>query len=435
MPIDVSTDDLGRSISTKVHRRVLPVLMAGWFIAYIDRFNVSYAALQMNEDLGLSAAAFGLGGGLFFLGYALFEVPSNMVLARVGARRWLARIMVTWGVITVLTAWISGPATFYAARLLLGIAEAGCFPGMAYCLSQWLAPRERAAALASLSGVAMVSGIVGGPMAAALLALDGVAGLHGWQWLFVVEGIPAVLIGVCVWRYLPDGPDAVSWLTRDERVWLRARTGDISDQHPNATALGVVIRDVRYWTWAMAFFCAAAAGSAVNLFRPVMLREMAGLGDTAASVLTAVPAIVGAIAVVYWGRHSTRHDERRWHSGVPMLVGALGVGLAGVAYGAPAAVFVAALSTISAAGQPPLFAAVSAVSTGSTSAVAIAFVNSIAALGGFLGPYAVGTMMTSTGGLAIPCAVAGVVMALGGCLALAARERRTQRMAAAVAVS
>lgn len=416
-----SSDQIADSIAAKVNRRVLPLLMAGWFMAYIDRFNVSYAALQMNQALGLSAAAFGLGGGLFFLGYALFEVPSNVALVRVGARRWLGRIMITWGLVTIATMWTQGAASFYGFRLLLGIAEAGCFPGMAYCLSRWLIPRHRAAALASLAGVAMVTGVIAGPIAAAILSLNGILGLQGWQWLFLMEGIPAVIVGTCVWRYLPDDPASAGWLTPEERAFVLQETAYDVRPHTRESML-IVLRDRRYWTWGSAFFCAAAAGSAVVLFRPVMMRQMAGLSDVATSVLSAVPALAGVLAVVWIGRRSTRKDERRWHSALPLMTGAIGVGLAGVVYGLPGVLLVSALSAVAAASQPPLFASVSSASTGEVNAVGIAFVNSVASLGGFVGPYVLGSMI-DTGGLAMACGVAALVMVIGACLVLAVHTK------------
>jgi ACS family tartrate transporter-like MFS transporter len=436
MPQTLATDALATSIAAKVNRRVLPLLMAAWFMAYIDRFNVSYAALQMNQALGLSAAVFGLGGGLFFLGYALFEVPSNIVLVRVGARRWLGRIMMTWGLITAATMFVQGPASFYSLRLLLGVAEAGCFPGMAYCLSRWLLPQQRAAALGVLAGVAMFSGIVAGPIAAGLLALNGVWGLQGWQWLFLAEGIPAVIVGLCLWRYLPDDPASVSWLTTEERAFLQREVGADVRSHVRAN-LRIVVCDRRYWSWALGFFCAAAAGSAIVLFRPVMMRQMAGLSDTATAFFSAVPSIVAAVAAVWVGRRSTRHNERRWHSAVPMLVGSVGVALAGVVYGLPGVLVVAALSSVAAAGQPPLFASVSSGATGEVNAVGIAFVNSVASVGGFVGPYVLGSMIDA-GGLALACGVAAFIMVCGACVVLSVRPPREEireANAAAVAVA
>jgi MFS family permease len=311
-------------------------------------------------------------------------------------------------------------------RTLLGLAEAGCFPGMVFYLSQWLAPRERAAALASLGGIAMVTGVVSGPLAAALMALDGLAGLSGWQWLFLLEGIPAVLVGLCVWRFLPDGPQTARWLSTEEKDWIARHAIPEAVECRPSTALAAVVREPRYWLWGAAFFCANAAGSAIILFRPIMLREMAGLSDALAATLTAVPALVGVAAVVYVGRRATRLDERRWHAAVPLFIGAVGVGLAGVAYGVTAALAVAAIAAVAPAAQPVVFAAVSAMSRSGVSAVAVAFVNTIAAVGAFAGPFALGAMIDREGGLAVACGVAGVLMVVSGCLVAFTRERRAR---------
>ena len=424
MSTSTRTSDPAVSVAAKVHRRVLPWLVAGWFIAYLDRFNVSFAALQMNEDLALSSTVFGFGAGVFFLGYAIFEIPSNVILARVGARVWLTRIMVTWGIISAAMIFTQGAWSFYALRFLLGVAEAGCFPGMAFYLTRWLSPRDRAAALASLATMAMVSGIAGAPLAAALLSLDEVWGLAGWQWLFLVEGVPAVVIGWCIYTFLPDGPDDAAWLTDAERAWLKSHTrGD--DRHvPSRTALSAVTGDRRYWMWGMAFFCVTAAGSALRLFQPTILREVTGLGDVLSALLTAVPSLAGLVAIVYVGRRSTRHDERRWHAAMPMLIAAVGFAFMGVTYGVAGALLVASVATLGVASQPPLFASVSSASTGATNAVGIAFVNSIAAVGAFLGPYLMGYALDRTGSLAMVCAAAGAMIALGGVITLQTRERR-----------
>lgn len=415
--------DNGAAILVKVHRRIIPLLAACWFIAYIDRFNVGFAGLQMNADLGLSATAFGLGAGIFFLGYSVFEIPSNLILARVGARVWLARIMMTWGVLSAAAAFASGPTSFYVLRFLLGVAEAGCFPGIAFYLSQWLAPRQRTAALASIATMSMASGVAGGPLAAAFLAMDGLWGFAGWRWLFVMEGLPAVVLGMCLLRYLPDRPEQVRWLSGAEREWLSAQRQAPEAEASSVGALRTVLRTPKYWVWAAAFFCATAPGSALRLFQPTILKEMAGLGTTTAAILTAVPSLAGMMAIVYIGRRSTAMDERRWHAAIPMFVGALGLALVGITYGLVGALVVACLATAGVATQPPLFASVSAASEGPTRAVGIAFVNSVSALGAFVGPYAVGYLLDRSGSLASVCLMAGAMMAVGGLIVLSNRER------------
>jgi ACS family tartrate transporter-like MFS transporter len=278
MDVTEPRPDLAASVLRKVQRRILPLLMSAWFVAYIDRFNVSFAALQMNEDVGLSPATFGFGAGLFFLGYSLFEIPSNLVLARVGARLWLGRIMVSWGFVCMGMAAVQGATSFNTLRLLLGLAEAGAFPGMAFYLTQWLPARERTDALAKLGSMALISGILGSPIAAALLSLDGLLGLAGWQWLFVIEGAPAVVLGVCVLRYLPNRPEDASWLTAAEKAWMAEQLSTSREAVPVASSLLLVVKDVRYWMWAACFFCLYSGGSALRLWQPLLLRDLAGQG-------------------------------------------------------------------------------------------------------------------------------------------------------------
>ena len=415
--------DYADAVAAKVRRRLLPWLVIGWFVAYIDRFNVSFAGLQMNEDLGLSAAVFGFGAGVFFVGYSLFEIPSMLLMVRVGVRRWLFRIMVTWGLVSSAMMFTQGPTSFYVLRFILGVAEAGCFPAMAFYLSQWLAPRERAAALGLLGSVAMFSGILGAPLASALMALDGIGGLAGWKWLFLLEGIPAIILGACLLRYLPDSPDEVSWLTVDERSWLRINAiGDVA-RRPSLRGLSTVASDARYWMWGLAFFCANASGSALRVFQPTLLQRVTGLNDFWAAALSGVPAIAGAAAIIYVGHRATRVDERQWHAAVPLFLASVGVFLVGITYGLVGALFVAALANVGAAAQPPLFASVSSAASGPINAVGIAFVNSIAALGAFIGPYLVGYAFDAGIGLPMACGGAAIVMAVGGLIALSVRQQ------------
>jgi ACS family tartrate transporter-like MFS transporter len=427
-------NDVATSVAAKLQRRVLPVLVLAWFIAYIDRFNVSYAALQMNQQLGLTATVFGFGAGVFFVGYSLFEIPSNLFLLRVGPRRWLSRIMVTWGLVTMGMVFIDGVKSFYTLRFLLGVAEAGCFPGMAFYLSQWLTPRQRAQALGVLGSAAMMSGIFGGPLAAGLLALDGAWGLAGWQWLFLCEGLPAVIVGFLLLKLVPDQPQKVSWLTPEERSWVSARMPERAGHAMTRASITAVMSDRRYLVWAAAFLCASACGSATIVFRPIIMQQVTNLSDTWAALVSALPNVVGVIAIVYVGRHATLVDERRWHAAVPMIISAIGVALVGVTYGLIGAMMVAALSSFGGAAQPPLFASVSGAGGESPNAVAIAFVNSAGALGGFIGPYLVGYVI-DTAGLALACAVAAAFMFVGAGLVLSVRTRRPSPITAPVPLS
>jgi MFS transporter, ACS family, tartrate transporter len=414
--------DIEASVARKVQRRILPLLIAGWFVAYIDRFNVGFAALQMNKAVGLSPATYGMGAGLFFLGYSVFEIPSNLLLERVGARRWLSRIMVTWGIVCLGMTAIRGAHSFNTLRLLLGVAEAGCFPGMAFYLTRWLPPRHRTDALAKLGSMAFVSGIVGAPMAAALLSLNGFLGLGGWQWLFVIEGAPAIAIGWCVLRYLPDRPDDVSWLTAEEKHWLRAELGGTQPRTTPLASLAAVAGDPRYWIWALVFFCISGSGTALRLWQPLILRDISGQTDTAAALLPAISSTIGAVVIVLVGRISMRTNERRWHVVVSAALLGVGLLLLGVAHSVGGVVLAAAVMALGSGAQPPLFALVSSASRGSTNAVGIAFVNALAGLGAFIGPSAWGYVLATSGSLMIGTAVSALVVFASAPLLLLIRD-------------
>jgi ACS family tartrate transporter-like MFS transporter len=415
---------ISASVTAKVDRRVLPLLLAGWFIAYIDRFNVSFAALQMNRDLQLGAATFGFGAGLFFLGYSVFEIPSNMILLRVGTRRWLSRIMVSWGLICMAMALTRGSTSFHVLRFLLGVAEAGCFPAMAICLAQWLPPRERTAALGKLGSMALISGILGAPLAAGLLALDGVWNLAGWQWLFLLEGAPAVVIGMLVLMHLPERPEEAMWLTTEERDWIRDRLAHETAPAPFArNTVIAVITDWRYWIWGLMFFCLYSSGSALRLWQPLLLRNIGGQSDTMATLLPILSSSVGAVAIVLAGRHSTHKDERRWHITMPMVIAGVGAALLGMANGVLGLLAAAALMSIGNAAQPPLIATVSAASTRNVNAIGIAFVNSLGGLGGFVGPSLWGYVLETTGSLTVGALLSAALVVLAAPLALITRER------------
>jgi ACS family tartrate transporter-like MFS transporter len=264
--------------------------------------------------------------------------------------------------------------------------------------------------------------------------MDGLLGLAGWQWLYLVEGLPAVAIGYVMWRYLPDGPEDAAWLTEEERGWIRARQPE-THAIPSRTAVQEVLSSRRYWGWGLAFFCATAGGSAFRVFQPLIFQQVTGLGSVLSALLSAVPALAGVGAILWVGRSSTRMDERRWHAAIPILVGAVGIGLVGVTYGVIGALIVASIASIGAASQPPLFASVSSVATGVTNAVGIAFVNSVAAVGAFLGPYLVGYALDVTGSLAGVCAMTAVVMTFGAVLAAVTREGPEPARAAAQLVA
>ena len=317
---------LARATLRAVSRRLIPFLFLLYVVSFLDRVNVGFAALEMNSDLGLSPAVYGFGAGIFFIGYALLEVPSNLILARVGARRWIARIMITWGIIAAGMMFVRGPVSFYVLRFLLGIAEAGFFPGIIFYLSEWFPADARARAVARFMTAIPVSAVIGGPVSGALLGLSGRLGLAGWQWLFLLEGLPAVVLGVVVLRYLPDRPDEVAWLPPEQRTWLierlRAERDTCIERHGltviRALSTGVV------WQMGLLVFLSISFGQyALALWLPQIVRGFSGLTNLQVGLVSAIPNLVAVIAMVIVAAHSDRTGERRLHIAAASAVAAL----------------------------------------------------------------------------------------------------------------
>lgn len=393
----------------QMRRIAIGLLLGGWCIAYIDRFNVGFAALQMNHDLGLSPAQFGIGAGLFFLTYSALEVPSNILLTKFGPRLWLGRIMITWGVVNALMVFVSGPVSFYTFRLLLGAAEAGFFPGVAFYISGFVPLRERSQVLAKFAFVTQAATVIGGPLAAALLSLNGVAGRTGWQWLFLFEGAPAVVLGACVLRWLPE-------MTSKEDS-----DTDGADTVPRVIRL--IVHEWRYWAWAAIFFVYNVGSSALRLWQPTMLRSLSDASDSMIAIMSIVPASVAAIAILGAGYSAKRTGDRRWHIVVALVCGAVGLLLVSVANSALECLVAASLASVAVTCQPPLFASVTSMSAGTTRATAVAFVNSIGMYGSFFGPAIVGVVRESSGSFANAYAMLAIGLLAGGILAAVVRER------------
>ena len=394
-------DALEQATMRRVTSRLIPFIFLCYVIAYIDRVNIGFAATELQRDLGLSDAAFGLGAGLFFLGYCLFEVPSNLILERVGARLWIARIMVGWGIVSMAMMLVSGVWSFYLLRVLLGIAEAGFFPGVILYLTYWVPAAHRARTSALFMMAIPVSVIIGAPISEALLALDGTLGLRGWQWLFLVEGLPAVVVGVWTLFYLTDTPEKATWLTPDQRAWLsqtmtRERTDRISKGHGSVLAS---LKSGKLWLLCAIYFMNTLVTYGVFLWLPRILRDASS--DTGWSVgwLTSLPFVVALSGMVLVGRHSDRTGERKWHVAICALVAASGLLLA---VGFQDNVWMLVVSfTLCQLGQrsllsvfwaiPPIFLG------GSAAAAGIALINSLGNLGGFVGPTVVGSLRGSSG--------------------------------------
>lgn len=401
----------------KVTWHLLPFLLLLYIICWLDRVNVGFAALQMNQDLGFSASVYGFGAGVFFAGYALFEIPSNLILARVGARRWIARIMVTWGLISTCMMFVHDTATFYLLRFLLGVAEAGFLPGILYYLGDWYPGAQRAKAVGWFMAAIPLSIVVGGPVAGILLDMDGLLGLRGWQWLYLLEGAPAFLLGFVVLAWLPDNPSQVHWLNDAERAWLdgriRAEQREAQDRH--GIGLGRAMLHPTVWKLALIMFTCQSGSYGLTLWMPQILKGLSGLSDLLVGMISALPYIAAAIGMILIGASSDRTGERFYHIAVPSLVAVLGfTASAWLTTPIPAmiALTVAAVGDLGSRG--PFWALPGRFLTGSAAAGAIALINTVGSLGGFVGPYAVGVVKDATGSFT------GGLMFLAGLLLLGA---------------
>jgi ACS family tartrate transporter-like MFS transporter len=416
------------SALVKARRRLLPFLFLLYVVAYLDRVNVGFAALQMNAALGLSAAVYGLGAGIFFVGYTLFEVPSNLLLERLGARVWIARIMITWGLVSAAMMFVQGPASFYALRLLLGIAEAGFFPGIILYLTYWFPAAERARATAYFMTATALAGVVGGPISGALLTMDGMLGLAGWQWMFLLEGLPATLLGLIVLRVLPNGPAEAAWLTLPEREALIDRLQEDSAvavdlQHGLAGAF----RSRRVWLLCALYFCLVCGLYGISFWLPQLLRGQSAWSDLRVGVASALPYLAAAIVMVAVAAHSDRTGERRWHTAIPLWTGALGFAVSSQAPSAAGALAALTLAAMMWAAFGPFWTLPPAFLRGTAAAGGIALVNSVGNTGGFAGPYMVGFVKDWTGRFEAGLLLLAAVLATGGCLALLVpRAERTR---------
>ena len=389
-----------KSACAKVTRRLIPFLMLLYVVAWFDRVNVGFAALQMNHDLGFSSSVFGFGAGVFFIGYALFEVPSNLVLARVGARRWIARIMVTWGLVSVAMMFVRGPLSFYALRFVLGVAEAGFLPGVIYYLGQWYPRAERARAISWFMVGIPLSTVLGAPLAGLLLGLNGWHGLAGWQWLYLLEGLPAVLLGFVVLKVLPDTPAEARWLSREEQQWLArqmaAEHTDTSARH--GFGLRQALLHPTVWLLGFVLFACQCGSYGLTLWIPQIVRGLSAQSDLLVGFISALPYIAAAIGMVLLGWSSDRSGERFWHVALPSLFGAAGFAASAFLHSpvlAMLALTVAAVGDLGSRG--PFWALPGRFLSGSALAGGIALINTLGSLGGFVGPYAVGLVKDATG--------------------------------------
>jgi ACS family tartrate transporter-like MFS transporter len=420
---------LGRATLAKVAWRLIPFLGVLYFFAFLDRVNVGFAALTMNADLGLSAAAYGLGSGIFFLGYVLFEVPSNVLLERFGARAWIARIMISWGVLSAAMAFVQGPASFYTVRFLLGVAEAGFFPGIIYYLTCWFPSRYRARIIALFMVALPLSSVIGAPISTSLLDIRA-AGLEGWQWMFLLEAIPTIILGVAVLRVLTNKPADAKWLTADERGWLERELAaeHAEADHGHTTSLRQALMLPRVWRHGLVYFTVLVGLYGFSFWLPQIIATLGRLTNLQVGLMTTIPYALSCIALVAWGRHSDATGERSWHVAAPPLLAALALATSGGVANpllAFAALCVAAVGIY--ACLPAFWALASRGLQGAAAAGAIALINSIGNLGGFLGPTAIGYARERTGSYAASLLLIALCLAVGAALVLweRAREART----------
>ncbi|UOG18070.1 MFS transporter [Acinetobacter sp. PK01] len=391
--------DIEKRTLRRITWRIVPFIMILYLIAYIDRVNIGFAAITMKEDLGFTASILGFGAGIFFLGYFLFEVPSNIILHKVGARIWIARVMVTWGIIAGGMAFVESSTSFYVMRFLLGVAEAGFFPGIILYLSYWFPARNRAGVIALFMAAAPIATAIGSPISAALLEMHGIMGLAGWQWMFLIEAFPAVILGVVVFFYMTDRPEKAAWLKADEREWLvktmQAEDANKGDQQHHSILRGLA--NPRVLALALIYFGTSAGLYTLGIWAPQIIKEL-GVSSMTVGLLNAIPPIISVVAMILWSRHSDKTNERTWHVALACLTAAVGLAIAagtGSMFG-----LIAALTIVNvgiSCSKPPLWSMPTMFLSGAAAATGIATINSIGNLGGFAGPAMIGWVKDQTG--------------------------------------
>jgi len=414
----------------KVSWRLVPFLLLCYVVAYLDRVNVGFAKLQMLNDLKFSETIYGLGAGIFFIGYFLFEVPSNVILHKVGARIWIARIMLTWGAISAAMMFVTTPAMFYVMRFLLGVAEAGFFPGIILYLTYWYPANRRGRTTTFFMTAVALSGVIGGPLSGWVMqAFDGRNGWAGWQWMFLIEGIPSILMGLWVLAYLDDRITHARWLSADEKALLERNVAS-EDAHKEDPPIGTVMSSPRVWLMSAIYFCFVMGLYGVSFWLPTIIKQTGVKSALDIGLLTAIPygcAVVGMVLVAF---SADRTGERRWHIAIPAIAGALGLLLSVQWHDSTALAMLAlTLATIGILTTLPLFWSLpTAFLAGTGAAAGIALINSLGNLAGFLSPYAVGwlkdlTHSTDSGMyLLAACLVLGAVLTLSVPARLVSKE-------------
>ena len=411
-------------VVSRLTRRLLPLLFLLYVVAYVDRINIGFAALQIQSRLGLSSAGYGFAAGVFFAGYVVFQVPSNIALQRIGARRWIGLLMIAWGMISSCMILVRTPWHLYGLRFLLGSAEAGFFPGVVFYLKSWFPATARAKAVALFAAAGPVSAVITGPLSGTLLGIHR-AGLAGWQWMFLLEGAPAVVLGTVAFRFLTNTPKEAHWLSLEQRSWLVAELLQEAERHQSDNSGGIlkVFVSIPVWLLVMVYFGVNCAGYGITFWLPSLIRSLSGAGSVEIGFVSAIPYLAALMVMILAGAHSDRSGEHRWHIAVPAFVGALA--LISAAHSTSVIALITALSIAVVAGfsiSGP-FWALSATVEPKQAAASIALINALGNLGGLCGSYAIGALKSSDTGFRHGIEVVGIALGVAGGLALLVRSR------------
>lgn len=400
-----SNSELGSTL-IKVSVRLLPVLFLSYICAYLDRINVGFAAKHLKEELGFSDSVYGLGAGIFFIGYALFEIPSNVLLERVGARRWIARIMVSWGILSAAMVFVNSSTTFYLLRFMLGVAEAGFFPGIILYLTYWFPPSERGKCISRFMTAIPLSGLIGAPISGALLNMHGAFDIAGWKWMFLLEALPSILMGFYVFLFLPDKPENCSWLSESEKALLASACpkNEETDKASGWDSFLHAIKSPQIWHICMIYFFQVSGLYGIGLWLPEILRRSSeSISELNLGLISAVPFLVGTLSMVIWGWNSDRCKERKWHLVSANLLGGIGFVIAGLRPEflsfSLGGMILASMGVHATFG--PFWALKTTLLAPGLAAVGIALINSTGNLGGFTGPFLTGYLKDLTGSLSM----------------------------------
>ncbi|TDG10804.1 MFS transporter [Paraburkholderia guartelaensis] len=415
----------------KVYKRLVPLLFCMMFFNYLDRINIGFAALDMNSDMGFDPAVFGFAGSIFFVGYMLLEVPSNLLLHRVGARRWIARILLTWGAVAAATAFVFNASSFYVLRFLLGVMEAGFLPGIAVYLTYWFPERYRARAVGGYIIAGSFSAVLGGPLSTTVMTYaNGLLGMHGWQWMFIIEGVPAMLLGLVTLRIMTERPADADWLSTEEKQWLEATLATEREAlggHRHFPLLKVA-GDIRVWSLACLFGCALVGIYGLFLWLPQIVKSLGHLNNIEVGFLSAAPPLLGVLGTYLVSRSSDRTGDRKYH--LAFVYGMSALAIAGSAY-APNPLLAYALLCVTGlfiyAGNPLFWSLAASFRTGAAGAATIALINTIAQFGGVVGPWSIGLVRHATGNFKLALLTIAAFLVIATLIAIVMRVQPAER--------